>query len=132
MNFNLYAGSDRLIKEMSYEASYEKALKKAIELNKPIMMVVEQQGCPWCNKFEIKTLTNDKIDTKVQDSFIPLRIIRELDSYPEKFRPKGVPTVLFIDPKKEKAFYKSFGYKSKREYKIELGKALEVFNNNYK
>lgn len=117
---------------MKYEVSYEKALKKAITLNKPIMMVVEQQGCPWCNKFEIKTLINDRIDTTVQDNFIPLRIIRELDSYPEKFRPKGVPTVLFIDPKKEDAFYKSFGYKSKREYKVELKKAIDLFNNNYK
>ena len=127
-SFNLYAGSAKLVEKMNYDVSYEKALQKAIELNKPIMMVIGQEGCPWCNKFEVKTLLNKKISAKVQNSFVPLSIIRELDSYPQRFRPKGVPTVLFIDPKKENAFYKSFGYKSKREYKIELEKALELFN----
>jgi thioredoxin-related protein len=125
--FNLYGGSEKLVQKMHYETSYEQTLEKAQKLNKPIMMVIAQEGCPWCNKFEIKTLTKKNIDTIVQKNFIPLTIIREKNNYPEKFRPKGVPTVLFIDPKKEETFYKSFGYKSKREYTIELEKAIDLF-----
>ncbi len=129
-HFNLYAGSANLVTKMAYNVSYDKALKKAKESNKPLMMVIGQEGCPWCNKFEVKTLMNKKIHSNIENSFVPLTIIRELDQYPKRFKPKGVPTVLFIDPKNENAFYKSFGYKSKREYKIELEKALTLFKEN--
>jgi len=131
-NFNLYGGSEKLIEKMKYESSYEQALNKAKKLNKPLLMLVGQEGCPWCRKFEIKTLTNKNIDNKVQENFVPLTVLRykERDSFPKKFHTKGVPTVLFIDPQEEKVFYKSFGYKSKREYKIELDKALEIFHKN--
>ncbi|MEA3354721.1 MAG: thioredoxin family protein [Campylobacterota bacterium] len=128
-SLNLYGGSEKLVEKMSYETSYKKALKKAQELNKPIMMVVGQEGCPYCNKFESKTLTRKAIHAKVEKNFIPLTILKFKDegSYPDKFRPHGVPTVLFIEPKEQKVFYKSFGYKSKREYKAELENALEVY-----
>ncbi|MEA3289342.1 MAG: thioredoxin family protein [Campylobacterota bacterium] len=129
-SFNLYGASERLEQKMNYEISYQKALEKAQKLNKPIMMVVGQEGCPYCNKFESKTLTRKSIHAEVEKSFIPLTILKFKDegSYPEKFRPNGVPTVLFIEPKEQKVFYKSFGYKSKREYKKELENALEVYS----
>lgn len=129
---NLYGGSEKLTSKVNYEVSYEKALEKAQELNKPIMMVVGQSGCPWCNKFYVKTLTKKAIDTKVQKDFIPLTVLRDKDIFPQQFRPKGVPTVLFIEPKEQTAYYKSFGYKSKREYKIELQNAIETFNKKFK
>lgn len=133
-NFNVYGGSEKLIQKMHYEASYEEALKKAEKLNKPLLLLIGQEGCPWCRKFEIKTLTNKDINDKVQENFVPISVLRykEKDSFPEKFQPKGVPTVFFIEPKEQKVFFKSFGYKSKREYKIELDKALEIFNSKYK
>lgn len=119
----------KLIEKIHYESSYKQALQKAQNLNKPLLMLIGQERCPWCRKFEIKTLTNKNIDNKVQENFIPLTVLRykEKDSFPQKFQTKGVPTVLFIDPKEEKVFYKSFGYKSKREYKTELDKALKIF-----
>lgn len=114
---------------MHYEVSYEKALQKALKQNKPIMMMIGQTECPYCNKFEQKTLTRDVINDKIQKAFIPLTVLRDKDTYPKQFKDKGVPTVLFIDPKEEKTFYKSFGYKSKRDYKVELDKALDIYNN---
>ena len=127
---NLYAGSEKLINKVNYETFYEKALEKAKSVNKPIMMVIGQSECPWCNKFYVKTLTKKSIDKEVQANFIPLTLLRDKDVFPQRFRPEGVPTVLFIEPKEQTAYYKSFGYKSKREYKIELQKAIEIFNKN--
>lgn len=118
--------------EMNYEVSYEKALEKALKHNKPIMMMIGQTECPYCNKFEIKTLIRESVHKIVEKSFIPLTVLRDKDIYPKKFKDKGVPTVLFIDPKLEKTFYKSFGYKSKRDYKVELKKALQIYNKDYK
>ena len=131
---NLYGGSERLVEKANYEISYEQALQKAQELNKPLMMVVGQSECPWCSKFYVKTLTKKTINKKVQQNFIPLTVLRDKDIFPKKFKPEAVPTVYFIDPKEEESFYKSFGYKSKREYKIEIEieNAIDLFNKKYK
>lgn len=117
---------------MNYEISYEKAQEKALKENKPIMMMVGQTGCPYCNKFELKTLIEDEINDLVKKDFIPLTVLRDIDIFPKEFMTKGVPTVLFIDPKEQTAFYKSFGYKSKKEYTVELENALDIFNKEYK
>lgn len=131
-SLNLFAGSDRLVNRMNYEVSYEKALKKAQDENKPLMMMMGQKGCPWCNKFEVKTLVNRSIDAQIQQNFVPIAFLKFEDKgkYPDEFFIKNwSPYVLFVDPTDEKPFYKTFGYKSKREYKAELKKALEIFNN---
>lgn len=130
LSFNLFGAPDKLIKEMNYEASYEVALKKAKESNKPLMMIMEQEGCPWCTKFEAKTLTNSEIHAFVEQNFIPTTFLKFKDKgkYPDKFFIENwSPYVLFVDPKNEETFYKTFGYKSKREYQLELEKALELF-----
>jgi thioredoxin-related protein len=127
---NLYAGSVKLVEEMKYEVSYEKSLEKAKQSNKPIMMLIGQEYCPWCYKFEYKTLLKKNINAIVQKNFVPLTVLRGKDPFPKKFEQKGVPTVLFIDPQDESIFYKSFGYKSKKEYKIELEKAIEIFKKS--
>lgn len=129
---DLFAGSKRLEKEMNYHISYEKAYDEALKHNKPIMMMIGQTGCPYCNKFEQKTLVRKDVDKIVKRDFIPLTVLRDKDTYPKQFKDKGVPTVLFIDPKQQKAFYKSFGHKNRRDYRAELGKALEIFNKEYK
>ena len=116
---------------MHYESSYEVALKKAQEQNKPLMMIMEQEGCPWCNKFEVKTLTNDAVHKDVVKSFIPITFLKFKDQgkYPDKFFIENwSPYVLFVDPKTEEPFYKTFGYKSKRDYKAEMQKALNIYN----
>lgn len=128
-NMSLFAGSEKLVQKMNYENSYEKAIAKAKKINKPLMMVVGIDGCPWCNKFEAKVLTRKSIDKIVQKNFIPLSVEKEKDTFPKQFKLNGVPFVLFIEPKKQKMFYKSFGYKSKREFKTELDKAIEISQN---
>ena len=117
---------------MHYEISYDKALEKGQKENKPIIMMVEQSGCPYCNKFELKTLTKDEIQSKVIKDFIPLTILRDVDTFPKQFYTKGVPTVLFIESIEQKIFYKSFGYKSKNEYETELDTALSILKKGKK
>jgi thioredoxin-related protein len=89
LSLNLFAGSQRLQKEMNYEVSYEKALEKALKQNKPIMMMIGQTECPYCNKFEVKTLIRKKINEKVQKDFIPLSVLyntpRKTNNFLESF-----------------------------------------------
>jgi len=91
LNFNLYGGSEKLVEKMNYETSYEKALAKGKKLNKPLMMVVGIKGCPWCSKFEAKALTRKSIDKIVQKNFIPVSVLKDIDTFPKRFHLKGSP-----------------------------------------
>ena len=68
-NFKLFGASEKLTQKMAYESSYDEALQKAKIQNKPIMMVFAQEGCPFCYKFEVKTLTKGSIDKEVKKNF---------------------------------------------------------------
>jgi thioredoxin-related protein len=130
---NLYGGSQKLIDKMGYETSYKKAIQIAKETNKPVMMMIGQERCPYCMKFEVKTLTKKSLHKVVKANFVPLTTLRYKDegTYPKELMPKGVPTVLFIEPNTQEVFYKSFGHKRKSEFKMELEKAMEIFNKKY-
>lgn len=125
---SLNAASLRFAKQMEYEIDYQSALAKAKQENKPIMMVIGTKTCPWCRKFESQTLKKEKVHHLVSNKFIPLSLTQDVDRYPFHFEAKVVPTVFFIDPNTEQAFFTSKGYKNKHKYK----KTLEVALRNYK
>jgi thioredoxin-related protein len=127
ISLGLHAGSIKFANKMNYELSYETALSKAKNANKPIMMVIGTKTCPWCRKLENQTLKKDIINDIVSDKFIPLSITRDVDIYPKQFKAKVVPTIFFIDPKNEKSFHISLGYKNKKDFKEEIEKAIKNF-----
>lgn len=122
------AASLEFIKEHNYETNYSKALKKAKQNNKPIILILSTKTCPWCRKLERQTLKKDFVHAIVKENFIPLTLDRDHDIYPQKFTAKVVPTVYFIDPKDENSIFVSYGYKNKRDFKEIL---LKV-NKQYK
>lgn len=123
----LFAAPQDFIDEMRYETNYASALKKAKEHNKAIMMVISTESCPWCRKLERQTLRKDNINEIVKANFIPLAITRDVGEYPKQFIAKVVPTVYFIDPKDEKPFDISYGYKNKKIYEDVLNTAKSKF-----
>lgn len=104
--------------EMGYEREYTVALSKAQDQNKTIMLVVVGDTCPWCRKFERKTLSHEVVDMTIKSEFIPLIIDRKHDEgkYPDIYNAKRIPTVYFIDPKKETQIYESMGYVKVKDY----------------
>ena len=114
---NLYAVSPAFIKTMGYESSYKNALHKAKKDNKNLMLVFVQKSCPWCRKMERLTLQKKEIDSLIKKNFTPLILDEALNNYPEKFKAKLFPTILFIDSKNEKLIEKVLGYKNKKEFK---------------
>lgn len=118
-SFNLYGASAKFAKKMGYELTYKQALKKAQDMNKPIMMVISTKTCPWCRKLENQTLKKSMVHNIVSKNFVPVTLNRGDDIYPKQFKAKVVPTVFFIDPKTQKTYYKSFGYKNQQVFKGE-------------
>lgn len=113
---NLEASSVKFIEQMKYETSYEKALLKAKEENKILMMIATTKSCPWCRKLERQTLKKDEVDNLIKTKFIPLSVDQDLKNFPSVYEVKVVPTIYFINPKDETVIEKVLGYKNKNEF----------------
>ena len=116
--FSLSFGSmDNFAKKNNYFINYEKAKESAQKTNKPLMLVLVTNTCPWCEKLEKQTLGKENINNLVIQNFTPLILNRDKALYPsDKFVAKVVPSVFFIDSKDEKIINTSFGYKTKKKF----------------
>jgi len=132
--FALSAQIDDFASEVNYSRDYNSALKKAKEQNKLLMLVVVGDYCPWCKKFERKTLNSSLIQGQVKKDFIPVIIDKSKDKgrYPAEFYSKLIPTVFFIDPKTQKHFYESLGYSKKVVFAQDMDMALKAYKKEKK
>ncbi len=120
---SLHAGHiEDFAKKFHYETNYQEALSKAKAQNKPIMMVLVTHYCPWCRKFEAKTLSRQSIDQSINQRFIKLVLNRDKKAYPRAFSTPLVPTTYFINPKNQTIIKKIFGYKGKKDFKALIEK----------
>lgn len=117
---------DDFASNMGYHREYNTALTQAKKENKVVMLVLVGDYCPWCRKFERKTLQSANIAINIQKNFIPVIVDKNFDKerYPEKYYASVVPTVRFIDPKKDVQISESLGYKKTKEYEVLLNKVL--------
>ncbi len=104
-----------------YETNYDVALKKAKEAHKYIFFVMVTNYCPWCRKYEKRTLSNEKIDAEIQKRFIPLILNREKGQFPDQFKTPIVPVTYIVNYKDESIVKKELGYKGKKDL-------LEILN----
>ena len=52
--------SPKAAKELGYHSDYAKALTVAKKETKPLMLVIVTSYCPWCRKFERKSLASKR------------------------------------------------------------------------
>lgn len=125
----LSAQIDEFAHEVNYSRDYAKALEVAKEQNRLLMLVVVGDYCPWCKKFERKTLNSKEISARVSNEFVPIIIDRASDKgkYPDEFYSKRIPTVFFIDPKTQKSVFESMGYMKPSKFSSELDFAKANF-----
>jgi len=128
-SFALSAQIDDFASEVNYSRDYNSALKVAKQQNKPLMLVVVGDYCPWCKKFERKTLNSSLIQDQVKKDFIPVIIdkVKDKGNYPPEFYSKLIPTVFFIDPKTQKHVYESLGYSKKTVFAVDMDLALKAY-----
>ncbi|PHR57118.1 MAG: thioredoxin [Arcobacter sp.] len=109
---------DEFASEVSYVRDYNKALKIAKEQKKVLMLVLVGDYCPWCKKFERKTLKSKEVREAVAKNFIAVVIDKYKDKgkYPEKFYAPVIPAVYFIDPRTEKSLVETVAYMKKEEF----------------
>nr|WP_321268382.1 thioredoxin family protein [uncultured Sulfurimonas sp.] len=120
---------DEFASEVNYSRDYNSALKVAKEQNKLLMLVIVGDYCPWCKKFERKTLTSKEIKSRVSKDIVPIIIDNTKDrgNYPEEFYTQRIPTVLFINPKTQKSLHQTLGYTKKKEFSQDIDSAVKKY-----
>ena len=107
---------DNFASEMKYETSYKKAVKKAKEMKKDIMLVLVANYCPWCRKFEQRVLLKEDVNDIIQKNYIPLIINKEKDDFPQELNMSFSPIVYFIDHKTLKSYERVVGYNNREDF----------------
>jgi thiol-disulfide isomerase/thioredoxin len=109
--------------DMGYETSYQRAIKRAIEEKKEVMLLMTTTYCPWCRKLEERVLSRLDIDKKIKEHYIPLMLNLDKDSYPKHFATiKFTPTIYRVDPQSDAIIKQFVGYSSHEEFISTLGK----------
>ncbi len=124
---------DTFAKDSNYFRDYKTALNIAKKEKKVLMLLVVADYCPWCKKFERKTLNHKSVESIVSKSFIPVVIdkFRDKGLYPKEYNTPLIPSVFFIDPFTQKSMHKTVAYMKKNEYISNMNKALIIFREKY-
>ncbi len=120
---------DEFASEVGYLRDYNLALKTAKEQNKMVMVVVVGDYCPWCKKFERKTLKSSEVKAQVDKEFIAVVIDKYKDkgNYPKEFYAPLIPAVYFVDPSNGKSLLETVAYMKKAEYMENMDDAISIF-----
>ena len=126
--FIFAAQIDEFAVEVNYLRDYEMAIKTAKKENKIVMLVVVADYCPWCKKFERKTLKDSAVMAKITESFVGIVIDKYKDKgkYPAEFSAPLIPAVFFINPKDGKSLQETVAYMKPDELIENMDYALNL------
>lgn len=83
--------------ELQYEHNFNKALQKAKNQNKEVMMMYSATWCPECNYMKEVVFKNKKVIGYIEKHFIVLSLDIQKDNLPKGFNFVGIPTFFFLD-----------------------------------
>ena len=120
---------DEFASEVKYLRDYDIAIKTAQAQNKMVMLVLVGDYCPWCKKFERKTLMSSEVMAKTNENFIAVVIdkYKDKDKYPEEFFAPLIPAVFFVEPKAQKSLHETVAYMKKDEFMENMDEALSTY-----
>ena len=119
---------DEFAKEMHFYRDYDLALLEAKKTDKPIMLIIVADYCPWCRKLERRTLASNEIKARLNEVVSVIMDQKyDADRFPKMFLTPRKPTVFFINPKTGEHFYESIGYVKKDEFADALDEVKKEF-----
>lgn len=87
---------------VSWEKSFEKALRRAQKERKPIMIDFRAEWCGWCHRLDKTTYRDEKVERLVGEFFVAVKVDtegspseREIAS---RYDVMSLPTILFVSP----------------------------------
>lgn len=120
---------DEFASEVKYLRDYKSAIETAKKQNKLVMLVLVGDYCPWCKKFERKTLKSAEVMAKAKENFVSLVIdkYKDKEKYPQEFFSPLIPAVFFINAKTEKSVLETVAYMKPEEFMESMDDALCLF-----
>jgi len=119
---------DEYATEMNFFRDYDLALLEAKKTDKPLMLVIVADYCPWCRKLERRTLASNEIKARLNEIVSVIMDQKyDADRFPKMFLTPRKPTVFFINPNTGEHFYESIGYVKKDEFADTLDEVQKEF-----
>jgi thioredoxin-related protein len=104
------ASSNDSVSGLNISDKYDSALKDAKTQNKTVMVIFDQDSCSYCDQFKQETLSNSKVQEKLNSGFVPVVVDINKDyDLASKYKVLGTPTVVFLDAN-EKEIHRIDGY----------------------
>lgn len=104
--------------EISWIKSYEEGLKKAKQLNKPVLIYFWAVWCTFCAKMDREVLSDSEVINAVEKGFVPVLLDVDKEAnlkYLSDYRVVGTPTFVILKPNGE-LVRGDVGYKTKEEF----------------
>ena len=126
------ANIDRFADQMGFERDYKTALAMAQKENKLLVMVLSLDYCPWCRKFEHKTLSSSYIKPILDERAVTLVVDKNFDvmTFPKKFQTQITPRIFFINPHNEEILLDGAGYIKKKKFEQNIIDADKKFRGS--
>lgn len=97
--------------EVSEPKTYEEALTAAKAANKNLFLYFHTNHCIWCKKLENETLSDPTVKQALSQFVVYTVNVETENAVADKFRVRGVPTYLILDPKTENVITRDSGFK---------------------
>lgn len=89
--------------------NYDEAFSVAKKENKAVFILFYTDYCRWCIKLKETTLKDKELKSQLEKEFVILFLNKNRDTYPKKYKIRGVPAVYMTD-KNEEVFTSMIGY----------------------
>jgi len=85
------------VKKKSPSSPYLKALKKARDEHKIVMLFIRATHCKYCDKMEKETLSDSSVKYELEKNFVMVPYNRDIEVLPLGLRIEGTPTFVFVN-----------------------------------
>jgi len=81
---------------VNWEKSVKLAIMKGKKLHKPVMLLVNRDGCKWCSYMKANTLSDPKVVEVLNRDFVSAQGYTNRGTVPSDFITRGTPATWFI------------------------------------
>jgi len=83
-------------KTIIWESNLKLAIAKGKRLNKPVMFLINRDGCGWCDRFRAGTLSDPKVVAVLNSNYVSVEGYTNRNTVPAEFVTNGTPGTWFL------------------------------------
>lgn len=93
-----------------FTADFEEGRQRALSTGQPLLLFFGSEACHWCRKFHEDIWPDDRV-VEAMGNYVGVVVDFDAGSpLPNRYRVRGTPTVLLVDPETGEAFRRLDGY----------------------